>query len=86
MVDKIRLTRHEIAAYKREILESSVLVRLDEAAEILAIDSRTLSRRIEEGRIAQYNDNRTRKGVRILASELQRYVREMRQEMQDNDN
>jgi len=80
---KEKLTRADINAYKREILESSVLVRLEDAAEILAISPRTLARRVEDGRIAPYNDNPTRKGMRFLASELQRYVQSMRQEMRE---
>ena len=78
-----RITRKEIDAYKREVLESSVLVRLDEASAILAVSSTTVMRRVDEGRLVPYNDNSTRKGVRFLASELQRYVREMRVETQD---
>ena len=76
---KERITRLEIDSYKREVLEMTVLVRLDEAAAILAVNPRTVLRRAEEGRLAPYNDNRTSKGIRFLASELQRYVKEMRQ-------
>ena len=75
---KVRITRQEIDAYKREVLEQSVLVRLDEAAAILAIHPRTLQRRVEEGRIQTYNDNHTKKGMRFLASELRVYVSEMK--------
>ena len=78
---KVRITRAEIDAYKREILETSVLVRVDEAAAILAVSRQTVMRRVEEGRIVPYNDNPTSKGVRFLASELKRYVQEMRAEM-----
>jgi excisionase family DNA binding protein len=78
---KVRITRQEIDAYKREVLETSVLVRLDEAAAILAVSTDTVRRRVEEGRLTPYNDNHTRKGIRFLASELQNYVREMRQEL-----
>lgn len=76
----VRITRDEIDSYKREVLESSVLVRLDEAAAIMAVSRSTVVRRVEEGRLIPYNDNGNRKGLRFLASELQRYVREMRQE------
>ncbi len=76
---KVRITRGEIEAYKREVLETSVLVRLDEAAAILAVSTSTVQRRVEEGKLTAYTDNSTRKGLRILASELQRYVREMKQ-------
>ena len=76
----VRITRDEIDTYKREVLESSVLVRLDEAAAIMAVSRSTIVRRVEEGRLTPYNDNGNRKGLRFLASELQRYVREMKQD------
>lgn len=77
------ITRREIDAYKREVLEQSVLVRLDEASAILAVSTRTVLRRIEEGKLTPYNDNPTNKNIRFLASELQRYVKDMRQQMAD---
>lgn len=76
---KERITRQEIDSYKRELLENSVLVGLNEAAAILAVNPRTLLRRADEGKITCYNDSRTSKGIRFLGSELQRYVREMKQ-------
>lgn len=79
MVLKEKITRAEIDSYKREILEQTVLIALPEAAAMISVHPRTLLRRAEEGRINTYNDNRTSKGVRFLASELQRYVREMQQ-------
>jgi excisionase family DNA binding protein len=75
---KERITRQDIEGYKREILESTVLVRLDEVASILAVHPRTVQRRVDEGHITPYVDRGNRKHVRFLASELQRYVREMR--------
>jgi PP-loop superfamily ATP-utilizing enzyme len=78
---KERITRQEIETYKREILESSVLVRFDEATAILAVSPSTLRRRVEEKKITPYGDNRSRQHMRFLASELQRYVSEMRIEM-----
>lgn len=76
---KERITRQEIDSYKRELLEQVVLVNLQEAATILSTSPRTVLRRAEEGRLTVYNDNRDRKGVRFLAADLQRYVREMKQ-------
>ena len=75
---KERITRKEIDAYKRSTLDRTVLIRLDEAAAILAISPRTLQRRVDEGRIQSYNDNRTKKGIRFLASELREYVQDMK--------
>ncbi|NOQ52144.1 MAG: helix-turn-helix domain-containing protein [Desulfuromonadaceae bacterium] len=75
---KERITRPEISAYKREKLDQTVLVRLDEAAAILAVSTRTLQRRVDEGRITAYNDNKTKKGIRFLASELSEYVKKMK--------
>lgn len=76
------ITRREVEAFKREILESTVLVNINTAASILAVHPRTILRRVEEGRLTPYNDNRTRKHMRFLASELKRYVREMRKDAQ----
>jgi excisionase family DNA binding protein len=76
----VRITRDEIDAYKREVLESSVLIRLDEAAAIMAVSRSTVINRVNDGRLTPYNDNGNQKGLRFLASELQRYVRAMRQD------
>lgn len=72
------ITKREIDAYKREILEQSVLVKLEEAASILAVSKRTVIRRVEEGMITPYNDTTSSKSMRFLASELQSYVRDMK--------
>lgn len=76
-----RITRQDIEVYKREFLEQSVMVRLDEAAAILAVSKTTIVRRVEEGLLTPYNDNGNRKGLRFLASELRKYVNSMKQEM-----
>lgn len=73
-----RITRKDLDQYKREILDQTVLVRLDEAAAILAVHPRTLLRRVEDGRIVPYNDNPSSKGIRFLASELRKYVNDMK--------
>jgi predicted ArsR family transcriptional regulator len=73
-----RITRQEIEMYKREVLEQSVLVTLDDAAAILAVSPRTVRRRVEEGLLATYSDTRDRENTRFLASELREYVRRMR--------
>lgn len=82
-VGKVRISRDEIDAYKREILESTVLVRIDEAAVMLAVHPRTIRRMVEERRLEPYNDGQRRNGIRFLASELQKYVREMRAVLSD---
>jgi excisionase family DNA binding protein len=76
----VRITRQEIDSYKREVLEQSVLVRLDEAAAILAVSSSTVIRRVEEGILNPYNDTGERGRMRFLASELREYVRSMRKQ------
>lgn len=81
---EIRLTRSDIDQYKREILETSVLIRLDEAATILAVHPRTVQRRVDEGKLVPYNDNNSQKGIRFLASELKRYVAEMRGKLRED--
>ncbi|MDO8945043.1 MAG: hypothetical protein Q7U75_17815 [Desulfobacterales bacterium] len=74
----VRITRQEIDDYKREILNKSVLVTLDDAAAMLSVSPRTLRRRVEEGMIATYSDTPDRENTRFLASELSEYVRRMR--------
>ena len=74
-----RITRAEIEAYKREILDQTVLITLDDAAAVLAVSPRTLRRRVEEGLIPTYSDTPDRENTRFLASELREYVRQMRQ-------
>jgi predicted ArsR family transcriptional regulator len=73
-----RITRKEIESYKREVLEQSVLVTLDDAAAILAVSPRTVRRRVEEGLLPTYSDTSDRENTRFLASELRDYVRRMR--------
>jgi len=75
---KERITRREIESYKREILDKTVLVGVNEAAAILAIHPRTLKRRVDEGKINPYNDNKTGRNLRFLASDLREYVRDMK--------
>jgi len=72
------ITRAEVEAYKREILEQSVLIDIDTAAEILSVSTRTIRRRVDEGMIATYSDTPDRENTRFLASELRNYVKRMR--------
>ena len=76
---EIRLTRTEVEAYKRELLEGSVLVTVETAATVLAVHPRTVYRMIEEERLTPYRRSRSDvKGTRILASELKTFVASMR--------
>lgn len=72
------ITRAEIDAYKREILEQSILITIDDAAAMLAVSTRTIKRRVDEGLLATYSDTPDRENTRFLASELRDYVRRMR--------
>lgn len=72
------ITRVEIDAYKREVLERTVLVTLEDAAVMLAVSTRTIKRRVEEGMLPIYSDTADRSNIRFLASELREYVRRMR--------
>jgi len=83
MDKNIKITRRDIDLYKREILEESVLIRLDEAAKIMAVSRSTVLRRVDEGKLVPYCDNSTRKGLRFLAKDLQDYVRQMRLDLND---
>ncbi len=73
-----QITMADIEAYKREILEQTVLVGIDEAAAIMAVSSRTIRRRVDEGMLSTYSDTPDRSNIRFLASELRTYVRRMR--------
>ncbi|HAM41694.1 MAG TPA: hypothetical protein DCP69_10250 [Candidatus Omnitrophica bacterium] len=83
-MDRERITRQDIELYKREILDATVMVGLRETARILGCHPRTVQRRADEGDLTPYYMGRgTKKHVRFLASELQQFVREMRQKSQD---
>ena len=69
-----RLTRQDVAAYKRELLDQTMLVAPAEAAQILACSERSVHRLVREGEIHAYGRNRGSRGLRLLASELRRYV------------
>lgn len=73
-----RITRMDIETYKREILDRTVLVSLEDAAQIMAVSPRTLRRRVDEGLLPIYSDTPDRGNIRFLASELSEYVRRMR--------
>ena len=75
---KEMITRSEIDAFKREVLERSVLVSLEDASAILAVSTSTLRRRVREGLLPTYSDTADRANPRFLASELQNYVKRMR--------
>ncbi len=77
-----RISRNEIDSYKRDILEHSVLIRVEEVAVMLAVKPCTVKRIIEEGKITAYDrTGRMTSGVRVLASELKEYVRSIRLEL-----
>lgn len=73
-----RITRADILAYKREILEETVLVTAREATVILSCSSRTVHRLVEQGHIAGYNRSARSKGLCLLASGLRDYVRSIK--------
>ena len=69
-----RITRSDVVAYKRGILEQTVLVAPREAAQMLSCSERTVYRLVREGEIHAYCRTRGSRGLRILASELREYV------------
>jgi len=78
---KERITRQEIDSYKREILEQTVVITIQDAATILSCSTSTVRSLVREGRIIQHNrhgNSRRCSGTRILASELREYVRSIR--------
>ncbi len=75
---KRHITSQEVALYKQQVLEESVLVRPEVAAEILACSESSVRRLVREGELHGYAKNRGGKGLRILARELQEYVGSIR--------
>ena len=73
-----RITRSDVATYKREILEQTVLVAPSEAAMILSCSERTVHRLVREGEVHGYGRNIGGRGLRLLASELREYVRSIK--------
>lgn len=74
-----RITRREIEACKREMLEQSILVTIEQSAEILAVSPDTVLRLVRNGRLPAYSENGPRsKGVRLLAAELREYVKSIK--------
>ena len=80
---KERITRQEIDSFKREILEQTVVVTIQDAARILACSTSTVRSLVREGHISQHNRHghgRPCSGTRILAAELREYVRSIKVE------
>jgi excisionase family DNA binding protein len=73
-----RITRGEIDKYKHGVMVASVLVTPDDAARILSCSPRKVYELVKTGRLSGYSENIRAKGLRILASELQAYVRSIR--------
>jgi len=69
-----RITPRDVAAYKREVLEQSVLVTPSVAGDILSCSERTVHNLVRDGDLHGYARNKGRRGLRILAKELQEYV------------
>lgn len=75
---KRRITAEDIEAYKRDILDQSVLVKAADAARVLSCSTRKLYNLARDGQIAAYNEQAGMKGMRFLASELRDYVRSLK--------
>lgn len=73
-----RITRQDVELFKREVLESSVLVRPKEAANILSCSERTVYDLVRGGYLHGYNRSKGTAGLRILARELQDYVQSIK--------
>lgn len=70
-----RITAEDIEAYKREILEQSVLVTGADAARVLACSTSKVYGLARGGKLRAYNERPGVKGLRFLAAELRDYVR-----------
>jgi len=76
-----RITRDDVEAYKREILKNTVVVSVETAADILSCSVSHVKTLMNEGRLTRHNRHAGRahcNGDRILAWELQEYVRSIR--------
>lgn len=72
------ITRNDVETYKREILDQVVMVRLPEAAKALACSKSTMTRMVRSGKLRGHSTSGgISKGIRVLASELREYVKEM---------
>lgn len=76
------ITRQDVEQYKREVLEQTTLVTAATAAAMLACSERTVRRLVREGELHAYcrhlKKSRLPQGMRLLASELRAYVREIK--------
>jgi len=68
----------DVEAYKREILDESVLVTPNVAAEILSCSERTVYNLVRDGHLHGYSRSRGSRGLRIMARELRDYVNSIR--------
>ena len=73
-MEREQITDRDVAEYKRELLENTVLVATKTAAEILACSERTVHRMISDGDLHRYSRVPGSRGVRVLARELREYV------------
>lgn len=76
MIERVRerITPEDVRAYKREVLERSLLIAPAEVSRILACSPRKVYDLVRSGRLTGYSENRKAKGLRILAAELLEYV------------
>lgn len=75
----VTITRNDIDRHKRELLDSSMLVKVKEAATILACSPRTVHTLIQNKELTAYNNTGARsQGTRLLAAELRNYVNSMK--------
>lgn len=73
-----RITQTDVRNYKREVLEQSVLVSPNVAAEILSCSERTVHTLVRDGDLYGYARNKGTRGLRILARDLREYVNSIR--------
>ncbi len=73
-----RITRRDIEAYKRDVMEQSVLVTPRDAAAMLACSTRTVLNLAHEGKLRGYSRNGHSRTLCFLASELKAYVRSIK--------
>lgn len=77
-----RVTKGDVERIKNEMLEQSLLVRVEVAAKIMDCSPRKVMRLVEDGRLCCYNESRQR-GLRIKMIDLKHYIASLRIDVEE---
>lgn len=79
----ISVTKYDVEQYKRDFLDSTVLVSSRVATQVLSRSARSLNQLVEDGKITAYAEGKASCGRRYLASELRSYVESLRVDVEE---